>query len=998
MLSAWRSLPARRLAGGALSALLAAVAFLLGCYELGDTDVWWHLRGGEWILENGRAPGLDPFTFGSAERPWVDVHWSYEVVLALAYRAGGAGALVLLGAAVGAAAFLAALTARRREWPAAVAALCWLPALVLFAFRLDPRPEIFSLLYIGIYLAVLFRSDTRPALAWWLVPVQVLWVNAQGLFILGPVLLGLFVAAHAARLLWERVNGRLDWGPEPRRWWRHVGGACAGVAVACLVNPYFLDGALFPFDLFPKVARADNVYKTYIDELMSPAAFVKEAGVGVAGANWFFLALYFLLALLPLSFFYPALWRSWRAGRRKAEPAAGRWLVGLAALVALLALNTATLSGRGVLAPLSALGDNVPLLLAAGGATAALALRNRDSWTVALAGAGGLALAAWLAWLRLTLLGGRGPLMAGDSPTFWAALAAGAGAAALALVLRQGGQLFRLLLATAFAYLALQALQNWTRFALVAGAVLSWNFAEWAAELPPLRVDGRFRIALACAPAAALALWAGALLSDNYFVHTGEPRHFAFREQPLEFAHDAVTFAGRPGLPDRALVYDVGQASLYTWHNAPRRKPYMDGRLEMPEESTFRTYVSVEQALLRGDPGWEPQVAAMGNPLILLEHQHHFEAEGHLLAHPGWRCVYYDALASAFVPRDTAPEFAAVDFGRRHFEAPSAPSVPAERGAAAREQNALCNLAASLPPTVPAWRGRVPILLAALDRSRLALDEDARRPETWVALGNCHWRLDPDPRVPPPSPADPWSLERSVYLAQATWCYGRAAELRPDGPAAWRYLAESYRARGMADAQAEAEDRWLTNDPKATDAQRERAAGLRARLGNAPDPQLPSSAGGLHALVVALVQHHRPAAAARLLDEAEVRGVTAWPWALADQAGVLYLHLGRPADARRAWQRGADCLAAALRECRLAATFWVERDFETALKHFQAARADDPRAAEACWGMAMLHAQLGQARAAFDACRAGHALSLGERQATDLNALEGLLAAYQDHQ
>jgi tetratricopeptide (TPR) repeat protein len=523
--------------------------------------------------------------------------------------------------------------------------------------------------------------------------------------------------------------------------------------------------------------------------------------------------------------------------------------------------------------------------------------------------------------------------------------------------------------------------------------VLSWNFGEWAAELPPLRPAGR---ALSAALGCGLALWVGALLADRYYVHTGEPRHFAFREEPLAFAHEAVAFAGQPGLPDRALVYGLGQTGLYVWHNSPRCKPFMDGRLEMPDEATFRTYVRVEDGLRTGDPGWEPAVAAMGNPLLLLEHQDNYDAEARLLTHPGWRCVYYDALASVYVRRDAAAAFPTVDFARRHFDGPATAPVPAVRGAAAREQKALFNLAASLPPTpAAAWRWRVPILYGALDRSRPALDEEPDRPETWVTLGNCHWRLDPDLRVPPPTPADGWSLERNVYLAQATWCYRRATERRPDNPAAWRYLAQSYQVRGMTDAQAEAEERWQADDPKATNADREQAELLRARLASEPSPAPPASAGELQAVVVGLVQRHRPAAAARLLDESGGRGGAAWPWALADQAAVIYLHLGRPADARRALEQAADCPAPAQRECRVAATFWVERDPGAALAHFEAARAADPRSAEACWGLAMLHAQLGNLAPAREACRAGRGLPLTNRQRADLEALERLLMSCQ---
>jgi len=525
----WRQiLSPRCLLDNLLLIFLVAVAFLLGCYEMGDSDIWWHLRGGQWILENGRVPGLDPFTFGSSDKLWVDIHWSYEVILALAYRAGGVGALVLLGATVGAAAFLAVVTARRGDWPVAVTVLCWMPALILLSFRLDPRPEIFSLLYLGCYLAVLWRADERPSILWLLPVLQVLWTNVQGLFILGPILLGMFVVARGARLLWLRSRGEWSWTLEERRRWKHTGGVMLAVAAACLVNPYFLKGAWFPFDLFPKVADPNNPYKKYIDELKSPADRVREDTLRVLGRNGFFLDLYFLLPLLPLSFLYPAAWRAWRTprpqdkkSRRAPEtsvslrqertfrrtafpgrpdgqgspsyvskfaagaivPATGVWLIGLAAVIALLVLSTLTLSGGGP-AWLNAAGANVPLILVLGGGITALALLKRCPPVAALVGVGGTALAAYMVWLDVTILGsGRGVFADITSPRQALGPLTVAGIFAGAFVLRWQGDLFRILLAGAFSFLAVQALQNWTRFALVAGTVLTWNFAEWAVEL-----------------------------------------------------------------------------------------------------------------------------------------------------------------------------------------------------------------------------------------------------------------------------------------------------------------------------------------------------------------------------------------------------------------------------------------------------------------------------------------------------------------------------------
>jgi tetratricopeptide (TPR) repeat protein len=988
-----------------LLALLVAVAFLLGCYEMGDSDIWWHLRGGQWILENGRVPSLDPFTFASADRPWVDVHWSYEVILALAYAAGGTGALVLLAAAVGAAALLVCLSARRRAWPAAAVALCWLPALVLFGFRLDPRPEMFSLLYLACFLAVLWRAEQRPALVWLLVPLQVLWVNVQGLFVLGPVVLGLFLAARGAGLLWRRFFGTWTWGPAERRWWRHFGAAAAAVLAACLVNPYFLAGALFPFELFPKVAAAGNLFKEHIAELMSPRAYVELFTADVVTTNWFFLAFYFLLLLVPFSFLFPAAWRAWWAARRPGAAGWGAhapaWLGGLAAGVGLLALGTVTLSGKGLPGWVVALGDNVPLLLLAGGAVAALVLRERGQVPALLAVVGGAALAVWVVWLQALLLGGGRGLLAGSDPVAVAVPLLLLGGAAAGLVLLAGGDLFRVLLAGAFASLGLMALQNWTRFALVAGTVLAWNFGEWAAQLAaawPGRRPAAAGWGLRAALAGALGLWVAALATDGYYVHTGFPRHLGFREQPLQFAHEAVQFAGRPGLPDRALVYGLAQTGVYVFHNAPGRKPYMDGRLEMPDPRTFETYLRIDKLLGDRDPRWQAALAELGNPLVLLEHSYNHSSEAVLLTSPGWRCVYYDALASVFVPRGAADAgaFPTVDFAARHFQGAAAPPTPAVPGAAAREQKALFKLSAALTATPEAtWRWRVPAVLLSLDRGRLALAEQPEQADAWALLGNSYWSLNPQPRVRPPGPADAWNLEQGIYWAQATCCLRRAVALRPEHPGAWNYLAQAYHARGMIDAQLAAWEQWLLHEPRATDEKRQEVAELRRLAAEQPLPE--DSSGRLPDLVAALLRSGRPEAAAQLLDAAGPHERADWDWPFAEQAAGLYMHLGRPDDARRVWGQARGCPSAALRRCRVAGTFWAEGDLQAAVAGFQEARAADPRLGEACWALALLHAQKGDAARAVQACRQGLRLSLTARQRSDLEDWERFLLPYAAH-
>ena len=70
-----------------------------------DTDIWWHVRSGEWILDHRRVPWLDPFTFASSDRVWIDLHWGFQVAIALAHRLGGVRGILILASAVCASTF-----------------------------------------------------------------------------------------------------------------------------------------------------------------------------------------------------------------------------------------------------------------------------------------------------------------------------------------------------------------------------------------------------------------------------------------------------------------------------------------------------------------------------------------------------------------------------------------------------------------------------------------------------------------------------------------------------------------------------------------------------------------------------------------------------------------------------------------------------------------------------------------------------------------------------
>jgi hypothetical protein len=190
----------------ALAALLGLTAlFLLGLFstELADSDAWWHLKTGQYIVTQHRLPYPDPFAYTTAlakpayageavtQRFNLTHEWLAQALMYLIESAGGLGAVVLWKALLlTLCCGLTASIARRRtnSWPWGIAAaLAAATALVDFA---HDRPSLLSYAFPFAFIAIL---ETRRRL--WLLPILALvWANCHGGFFLGWVVCGVYCA------------------------------------------------------------------------------------------------------------------------------------------------------------------------------------------------------------------------------------------------------------------------------------------------------------------------------------------------------------------------------------------------------------------------------------------------------------------------------------------------------------------------------------------------------------------------------------------------------------------------------------------------------------------------------------------------------------------------------------------------------------------------------------------------------------------------------------
>ena len=221
--------------------LLAVACLRLAVASLVDFDIWFHLAGGEYLFRHGHPPRTDTYSFPSAGQPYICLHWLFQGFVAAAHALFGETGLMLAKAFLilsVAGSFVRACNLKLSDGSLVLASL----VLTGCSAALNLRPVLLSLVYLcGCYWV--WRSGRTP----WLFPViLLLWVNTHGLFVLG-----LFVAG-----LWMLEAPR-----------NRAPVFVASLAV-CFLNPYGLDGVLFPLVLYERIG-GQNVYSANIAEFTS---------------------------------------------------------------------------------------------------------------------------------------------------------------------------------------------------------------------------------------------------------------------------------------------------------------------------------------------------------------------------------------------------------------------------------------------------------------------------------------------------------------------------------------------------------------------------------------------------------------------------------------------------------------------------------------------------------------------------------------------------------
>src|SRR5262245_39624486 len=131
-----------------------------------DPDIWWHLRVGEWIVQNRTLPANDPFT--QEARPWVAYSWLYEVVVYVLHQALGLTGIVLFRIFLSLLVVWAlyALVCRLEQRFLAAVGLSAVATLAV-AMLFSERPWLFTVLFSTLTLHAIVALRQSERTPWW---------------------------------------------------------------------------------------------------------------------------------------------------------------------------------------------------------------------------------------------------------------------------------------------------------------------------------------------------------------------------------------------------------------------------------------------------------------------------------------------------------------------------------------------------------------------------------------------------------------------------------------------------------------------------------------------------------------------------------------------------------------------------------------------------------------------------------------------------------------
>lgn len=198
--------------------LLSTFFYVYLSINLFDSDFWWHLATGKYIVETGTIPDIDPFSFTAdreenqnllpaRENFILKQYWLGQIIFYLIFDAFGPKGIIILRASILFLVLLLVLWKLKRQKVSFFIIFVFLTFVYLELGRFTgERPVLFTILFTVVTFIILdeFRQrKTKTILL--LIPIMLLWANLHGGFIIGVVIIGIYMIGECIKIIFNKT-------------------------------------------------------------------------------------------------------------------------------------------------------------------------------------------------------------------------------------------------------------------------------------------------------------------------------------------------------------------------------------------------------------------------------------------------------------------------------------------------------------------------------------------------------------------------------------------------------------------------------------------------------------------------------------------------------------------------------------------------------------------------------------------------------------------------
>lgn len=240
---------------------LSAVLMFYG-RSISGNDFWWHVKVGENIVENGKVPTHDIFSWWGKENniPWTAHEWLSDLAFYGLMVLGGTPLvyLVCLVAAMGLITVIWLFSKDHQEKNVLAGGLFFICLTVVAQSVIYPRPQLFSFFLLALELKILynFYEDEDDRWIFILPLLSTIWSNLHGGF--SPLAYGLpimFLVAGAINFRFGRITAeRMS-----KKALTRLGIVSALCVVGILINPIGFKVLIYPFQNLGDSVSMNNI-------------------------------------------------------------------------------------------------------------------------------------------------------------------------------------------------------------------------------------------------------------------------------------------------------------------------------------------------------------------------------------------------------------------------------------------------------------------------------------------------------------------------------------------------------------------------------------------------------------------------------------------------------------------------------------------------------------------------------------------------------------------